>query len=108
MKDDDQCVHSAPSHTLKNIDRIPQVSVVSSKLVALPHTEFTYTNMTNPSEDNCVDSTVCVLVKQAIVLEKNYKEMLHQGDEVDLRIKLWRDAIDICKSNSNSMPLIPV
>jgi hypothetical protein len=64
--------------------------------------------MSDPSDDNCVDTTVCALLKQAIVLEKNYKEMLHQGDDVDLRIKLWRDAIEICKSNSQSMSLIPV
>jgi hypothetical protein len=64
--------------------------------------------MSDPSNKNGIDSTVCVLVKQAIVLEKNYKEMLHQGDEVDLRIKLWRDAIEVCKSNSNSMSLISV
>jgi hypothetical protein len=76
--------------------------------MTLLHTGFKDTNMTNLSDDSRVDSTVCVLVKQAIVLEKNYKEMLHQGDEVDLRIKLWRDAIDICKSSSKSMSLIPV
>jgi hypothetical protein len=64
--------------------------------------------MSNPSDDHCVDSTVCALVKHANVLEKNYKEMLHQGDEIDMRIKLWRDAIEICKSNSKSMSLIPV
>jgi hypothetical protein len=47
-------------------------------------------------------------MEQAIVLEKNYKEMLHQGDEVDLRIKLWRDATEICKSNSKSKSLNPL
>jgi hypothetical protein len=64
--------------------------------------------MSDPSDDHCVDSTVCALVKQAITLEKNYKEMLYQGDEVDLSIKLWRDAIEICKSSSESMSLILV
>jgi hypothetical protein len=64
--------------------------------------------MSDPSDDNSVHSTVCALVKQAIVLEKNYKEMLHQGDEVDLRIKLWRNAIGICKSNSKRMSLISI
>jgi hypothetical protein len=63
--------------------------------------------MWDPSDDNCPDSTICALVKQAIVLEKNYKEMLLQGDEVDLRIKLWRDAIEICENNSESMSLFP-
>jgi hypothetical protein len=60
------------------------------------------------SDGNCVYSTICALVKHAIVLEKDYKEMLHQGDEVDLRVQLWRDAIEICKGNSESTSLILV
>jgi hypothetical protein len=64
--------------------------------------------MFDPSDDNCPDSTGCALVKQAIVLETNYREMLLQGDEVDLRIKLWRDAIEICKIGSKSVSVIPV
>jgi hypothetical protein len=66
--------------------------------------------MSDPSDDKleCLDSTVCILVTQAIALERNYEEMLHQGDEVDLRIKLWRDAIEICKGKSESMSLISV
>jgi hypothetical protein len=44
--------------------------------------------MTNPSGDYCDDSTVCALVKQAIALETNYKEMLHQCDEVDMRTRV--------------------
>jgi hypothetical protein len=58
--------------------------------------------MSDPSDDNYLDSTICVLVKRAILLEKSYQEMLHQGDEVDLRVKLWRDAIDMSKINSES------
>jgi hypothetical protein len=58
--------------------------------------------MLNPSNDNWLDSTVCSLVKQAIALEESYKEMLPQGDEVDYRIKLWGDAIEICKIDSRS------
>jgi hypothetical protein len=59
--------------------------------------------MLDASEDNQYDSPVCSLVRQAIMLEKNYKEMLLQSDEVDLRIKLWRDAIEICKIKSKGM-----
>jgi hypothetical protein len=51
------------------------------------------------SDDNCLDSVVCSIVKQAILLEENYNDMLLQGDEVDLRIQLWRDTIDICKTD---------
>jgi hypothetical protein len=108
IRDSDQYLHSVPSHALKNVGPLPHVRVVTSKLTTLPHTDFTDINMTSPSNDNCVDSTVCALVKQAIVLEKNYKEMLHQGNEVNLRIKLWRGAVEICKSNSKSMSLIPI
>jgi hypothetical protein len=57
--------------------------------------------------DNGPDYEVCGHVKQAIVLEKNYKEILLQGDEINLRIKLWRDAIDICKSSYKRMLLTP-
>jgi hypothetical protein len=64
--------------------------------------------MLDPSDDNCPNSPICVLVKQAILLANNYQEMLLQSDEVDLRIKLWRDAIDICEINSERMSLIPV
>jgi hypothetical protein len=46
------------------------------------------------------NSTICGLVEQAITLEKNYKEMLHQGDEVDERIQLWEKALEICQSNA--------
>jgi hypothetical protein len=54
----------------------------------------------------CDDNwAVYSLVDQAIVLEKNYKQMLHQEDEVDLRIQLWRNAIKICKINTKGMPL---
>jgi hypothetical protein len=49
--------------------------------------------------DNGPDYEVCGHVKQAIVLEENYKEMPLQGDEINLRIKLWSDAIEICKSS---------
>jgi hypothetical protein len=63
--------------------------------------------MLDLSDDSCLDSTICALVKQAIVLEEHYREMLHQGDEVDLRVQLWRNAIGICRTNSNSMTFIP-
>jgi hypothetical protein len=49
------------------------------------------------------DSTVCSLVEQAIVLEQNYKEMLLQGDELDLHIQIWRDALKTCKAESECM-----
>jgi hypothetical protein len=64
--------------------------------------------MPDSFDSNWLDSTVCLLVKQAIVLDKNYKEMLIQSDEVDIRIKLWRDAIRICKLEHNSMSFSPI
>jgi hypothetical protein len=54
------------------------------------------------SDDNRPNSTVCALVKQAMALEKNYKGMLHQGHEVDHRIRLWREALDICNVDFKS------
>jgi hypothetical protein len=59
--------------------------------------------MLDPSNISWPDSTVCSLVKQAILLEKNYKEMLLQGDEVNLRIQLWRGAMEICKAESEGV-----
>jgi hypothetical protein len=49
------------------------------------------------SDDPQPKSTACSHVEEAIILKKNYKGMLLQGDEVDHRIQLWRDAIQICK-----------
>jgi hypothetical protein len=66
------------------------------------------TNMPDISDGNRVDYTICSLVADAITLEKNYKEMLLQGDEVDRRIKLWRDVINICMVDSKGMPYMPV
>jgi hypothetical protein len=48
-------------------------------------------------------STILSLVDQGIALEQNYKGMLLQGDEVDQRIQLWRDAFKTCVANSESM-----
>jgi hypothetical protein len=48
-------------------------------------------------------SAVCRTVQRAIALEKSYKEMLHQGDEVDQRIQLWRDALENCRYISDGM-----
>jgi hypothetical protein len=45
------------------------------------------------------DSDICRIVEEAIVLEQSYKELLLQGDEVNQRIRLWRDAIELCKTN---------
>jgi hypothetical protein len=59
--------------------------------------------MLDPSYENWPNSTAHTLVEQAVVLEKNYKEMLVQGDEVELRVSLWRDALEVCKINSKSM-----
>jgi hypothetical protein len=59
--------------------------------------------MSDSSNDNCLDYTVYVLAKQAMALEEGYTEMLHQGDEVDLRIRLWRDAVGICKNDYKRM-----
>jgi hypothetical protein len=58
--------------------------------------------MDTPSE-NGLESTICSIVKQAGILEEDYKEMLLQGNEVDIRIKLWEDAIEICKIESTCM-----
>jgi hypothetical protein len=96
-------MHPLPSHALNNVGRLPQVRFVPPKLITWLLIDFEDNNMSDPSDEIWTDSTICALVKQAIVLETNYKEMLHQGDEVDLRVKLWRDAIDICKSCSESM-----
>jgi hypothetical protein len=60
--------------------------------------------MPDRSNNKQVDSTICSLVEQAIALENDYKEMLLQCDEVDLRIKLWRDSINICKIDTKGMP----
>jgi hypothetical protein len=59
-------------------------------------------------DDNLLDSAVYSLVKQAIGLETNYKEMLLQGDEVDIRIKLWRKVIDICKTEFKGRSCMPI
>jgi hypothetical protein len=64
--------------------------------------------MSDGPDGNRLDSTISSLVEDAITLAKNYKAMLFQGDEVDHRIKLWREAIDICNINSNSMSYIPI
>jgi hypothetical protein len=58
--------------------------------------------MRDPSDDNQLNSSIYLLTKQAILFEENYKEMLLQGDEVDLRIQLWKDAIEICKVDTES------
>jgi hypothetical protein len=42
--------------------------------------------------------TACDLVERAVKLEENYKQMLLQDDEVNLRIQLWRKALEICKT----------
>jgi hypothetical protein len=108
MRDDALCKHPVSSQTLQKVGRHPLVHFVLLMLITWSHTDSKDTPMSGPSDDHRVDSTVYALVKRAIVLETNYKEMLHQGEEIDLRIKLWRDAIDICKSSSESMSLIPV
>jgi hypothetical protein len=61
--------------------------------------------MPEPSDDDQLALTVYSLVKQAVMLEKSYKEMTLQGDEVDHRIQLWRDAIKTCKIHSESTQL---
>jgi hypothetical protein len=60
------------------------------------------TAMLDPSDDNRLHSTICSIAKKAIVLEKDYKGMLVQGDEVDLRIELWKDAVELNKIDSKS------
>jgi hypothetical protein len=67
------------------------------------HLDSGPTKMPDTFDENHPDSTVCLLVKRAIVLADSYEETLLQGDEVDFRIKLWRDAIDTCKVDSQSM-----
>jgi hypothetical protein len=64
--------------------------------------------MLDPSDSNSLESTIYVLVKQAIVLENNYREMLLQGNEVDLRVNLWRKVIEICKSDSEGMSFMSI
>jgi hypothetical protein len=59
--------------------------------------------MLDPSDDNRLHSTICSIAKKAILLERDYKGMLLQGDEVDLRIELWRDAVELSKIASKSM-----
>jgi hypothetical protein len=59
--------------------------------------------MSDGFEPNQLELTLCSLVGEAIALEKNYKGMLMQGDEVDHRIQLWRDAVEICKIEPESM-----
>jgi hypothetical protein len=98
MRDDLQRVHSVPFHALKNVGGLRQVLFTPSVLIKWLRTDFEDTEMAG-----CVDTTI-----YAIMLEENYKEMLHQGDEVDLRVQLWRDAIEICKSHSNSMSFISI
>jgi hypothetical protein len=49
------------------------------------------------------DPTLYYLVEQAILLEKNYKEMFLQVDEVDQRIELWRKALTLCETESERM-----
>jgi hypothetical protein len=41
-------------------------------------------------------SKILWTIEQATSLEMAYKEMLLQGDEVDQRIQLWREAIEFC------------
>jgi hypothetical protein len=36
------------------------------------------------------------LAEKAIALENSYKELLLQGDEVNQRIQLWQNALEIC------------
>jgi hypothetical protein len=60
----------------------------------------------DPSDSSWLSSALHSLVEQAIMLEKSYKEMLIQGDEVDRRVQLWREAIAICKINSESTSLM--
>jgi hypothetical protein len=104
----DKWVHAALSHLLKNVVHLPHACFFYPILTTWRYTDSRSTKMSDPSDDNCPDFTVCVLVKQAIVLEKNYKEMLLQGNEVNLRVKLWTDAIEICKMNSKSMSFMPI
>jgi hypothetical protein len=62
--------------------------------------------MSDTFEDVQLDPAICSLVRQAIVLAQNYKEMLLQGDEVDLRIRLWRDALEICNVHCKGLSCI--
>jgi hypothetical protein len=59
--------------------------------------------MSDPADVNSLDATIYSLVKEAIVLENYYKDMILQGDEVDRRIQLWRDAVEICKAETEGM-----
>jgi hypothetical protein len=63
--------------------------------------------MTMPElyDDNQLPLTIYSLVKQAVMLERSYKEMTLQSDEVDSRIQLWRDSIKTCKIHSESTQL---
>jgi hypothetical protein len=70
-----------------------------------PYIDFNNKKMADSSKDNCLDSIVCALVKQAILLQKGYKEMLLQRDEVDLRVMLWTHAIEICNIDSRGTSL---
>jgi hypothetical protein len=58
--------------------------------------------MLDTFEDSWLDSTVCSVVEQAIAHEHCYKGMLLQGDDVDIRIELWREGIEICKMDFTS------
>jgi hypothetical protein len=66
------------------------------------HLHIETTDMVHPSDDNHTDMVIRSFGEQAVTLEKNYKEMLLQNDEVDRRIQLWRDVIEICKVESKS------
>jgi hypothetical protein len=45
------------------------------------------------------DSVICRIVEEANILEKNYKEIFLQYDQVEQRIDLWRAALDLCETN---------
>jgi hypothetical protein len=44
--------------------------------------------------------TVRSLTEQAVALENSYKERLLQKEEIDQRIQLWRDTLEICETHS--------
>jgi hypothetical protein len=59
--------------------------------------------MASHSLNNAQNPALYYLVKQAVLLEKNYREMFLQADEVDQRIKLWREALTLCETESERM-----
>jgi hypothetical protein len=100
--DKDWCAHYMPFYTVKNAIYVPEGHFPLPKLITWLYIDSKSIKMVDSSDDN-VDLDTRFVARQALVLEMNYKEMIIQGDEVDLRIKLWRDAIEICKRNSNSI-----